>query len=204
MSFDIDVRRRIGDRTIALQFRTGPGLIALVGPSGVGKTSLLNMVAGLLKPDAGHIAINGTTLFDSAAGIDVPVAQRRAGYVFQDMRLFPHLRVQANLLYGRPKSGSLAFSDVVRFLGIGHLLDRMPSTLSGGEAKRVAIGRALLSDPAFLLMDEPLSSLDPARQEEIMIEIGRLRDQFALPILYVTHSPAEAERLATQTIRLNV
>jgi molybdate transport system ATP-binding protein len=203
MSFDIDVRRRIGDRDIALQMRTGPGLIALVGPSGAGKTSLLNMIAGLLRPDAGHIAVGGRTLFDSTTGIDLPAARRQTGYVFQDMRLFPHMRVRANLLYGQRHTNSTRLDDVLGFLGIGPLLRRLPTTLSGGEAKRVAIGRALLSDPAFLLMDEPLSSLDEARREEIMTAIERLRDQLGLPILYVTHSRAEAERLASETIYLN-
>ncbi|SEQ94241.1 ATP-binding cassette domain-containing protein [Sphingobium sp. YR768] len=203
MSFDIDVRRRIGDRDIALQIRTGPGLIALVGPSGAGKTSLLNMIAGLLRPDAGHIAVGGHILFDSAAGIDLPTARRQTGYVFQDMRLFPHMRVRTNLLYGQRHADSIDLDERLGFLGIGHLLRRLPATLSGGEAKRVAIGRALLSDPAFLLMDEPLSSLDDARREEIMAAIERLRDQFGLPILYVTHSRAEAERLASETIYLN-
>lgn len=204
MSFDIDIRRRIGSRVIALRVRTGPGLVALVGPSGAGKTSLLNMIAGLLTPDSGHIAVGDALLFDSVTGTNIPTAQRRAGYVFQDMRLFPHLRVEANLLYGRRGSEGLPLDDTLGFLGIGHLLRRLPATLSGGEAKRVAIGRALLSNPAFLLMDEPLASLDPARREDIMTAIERLRDQFGLPILYVTHSPAEAERLASETIYLNL
>jgi molybdate transport system ATP-binding protein len=196
MRFDIGVRRRLGDRTIAFTCRSDARLIALTGPSGVGKTSVLNMIAGLLPPDEGHIAIGGERLFDRAAGIDLPVAQRHAGYLFQDLRLFPHMRVEANLRYGRRPGGALSQAEILAFLGIGHLLHRMPASLSGGEAQRVAIGRALLSAPRFLLMDEPLTGLDQARRAEIVPLIERLRDEIGLPILYVTHELREAERLA--------
>ena len=204
MAFDIAVRHRLGEREIALTCRSDARLIALIGPSGVGKTSILNMVAGLLTPDEGHIAVEGETLFDRASGVNLPPAQRHAGYLFQDLRLFPHMRVQANLLYGRRPGGALAVADVLSFLGIGHLLHRMPATLSGGEAQRVAIGRALLSAPRFLLMDEPLSGLDRARRDEILPVIERLRDEMALPILYVTHDIREAERLADRIIDMSV
>ena len=206
MSFEIDVSRRLGDVTIALRLSAGSGLTALFGPSGAGKTSVLNMVAGLLRPDSGHIRMEGDLLFDAARGIDVPPDRRRAGYVFQDGRLFPHMRVRANLLYGAKRADPahrwMALEDAVSFLGIGHLLDRWPRTLSGGEAQRVAIGRALLSGPRFLLMDEPLSSLDFARREEIMRVIERVRDELMLPILYVSHDRAELDRLATKVIPL--
>jgi molybdate transport system ATP-binding protein len=164
------------------------------------------MIAGLLRPDRGRIAVAGEVLFDSEKGIDLPPEQRHAGYVFQDGRLFPHLRVRDNLRYGWKRNSAEArwmeFDEAVAFLGIGHLLDRWPRTLSGGEAQRVAIGRALLSNPRFLLMDEPLSSLDRARREEVLTVIERLRDELALPILYVSHDHAELERLAATIIPL--
>ncbi|MFY8195993.1 ATP-binding cassette domain-containing protein [Novosphingobium sp. B1] len=202
MSFEVAVSRMIGDTHITCSFTAKPGLTALYGPSGAGKTSILNMVSGLLKPDRGRIVVGGEVLFDSEAGTDVPVQLRRAGYVFQDARLFPHLRVRANLAYGLRQGGLMSLDDVVAFLGIGHLLDRWPRSLSGGEAQRVAIGRALLSDPRFLLMDEPLSSLDRARREEVMRTIERLRDELCLPVLYVSHERSEVERLAGTIIEI--
>jgi molybdate transport system ATP-binding protein len=213
MSFEIHVDRRLGDATIKLVLDAdadGAGITALFGTSGAGKTSVLNMVAGLLKPDRGRIMVSGRTLFDADAGIDLPPEQRRAGYVFQDGRLFPHRRVRANLLYGarlideeaRRAGLDIGLDEAVAFLGIGHLLDRWPRTLSGGEAQRVAIGRALLSGPRFLLMDEPLASLDAARREDIMTVIERVRDEFGLPTLYVSHDRAEVERLATRIVAM--
>ncbi len=206
MSFEVDVTRRLGEAQVAARFTAQGGLTALFGPSGAGKTSILNMVAGLLRPDEGRIAVEGQCLFDSAAGIDLPPERRRLGYVFQDARLFPHRRVRANLLYGHrlaaPQDRWMSHDEAVDFLGIGALLDRWPATLSGGEAQRVAIGRALLCAPRFLLMDEPLSSLDRARREEIMVVIERIRDEMKLPILYVSHDRDEIGRLATATITL--
>lgn len=206
MSFDVDVEIALGEARIAARFSVGPGLTALVGPSGAGKTSVLNMIAGLIRPGRGHIRVGGRTLFDADAGVDVPVALRRAGYVFQDLRLFPHMPVRSNLLYGYPRMKSVeryaAFERLTERLGIAHLLDRWPRSLSGGEARRVAIGRALLAEPAFLLLDEPLSSLDAARREEIMLLIEHLRDGAGLPILMVTHDRGEAERLAGQIVTL--
>ncbi len=193
MSFDLHLEKRLGDVEIACRIAPAGGLTVLFGPSGVGKTSVLNMVAGLMTPDAGHVRVGSEILF--GGGIDMPVERRRAGYVFQEPRLFPHLRVRANLLYGRREGGQLDIDETIAFLGIAPLLDRWPRTLSGGEARRVAIGRALLSEPRFLLLDEPLSSLDRARREEIMTVIERLRDEVKLPILMVTHDRAEAERL---------
>ncbi|WP_327752702.1 ATP-binding cassette domain-containing protein [Sphingobium sp. SJ10-10] len=202
MSFDIEIDHRIGERHIILHAHAGAGLVALFGPSGAGKTSILNMVAGIITPDRGRIAVAGETLFDSSAAINIPAPQRRAGYVFQDGRLFPHMRVRANLLYGRHGDAPLSFEAVLDFLGIGHLLDRWPATLSGGEAQRVAIGRTLLSGPSFLLLDEPLSSLDPARREEILTVIERMKHDLAMPMLYVSHDRAEVERLADHIIPL--
>lgn len=206
MPFDIRIARRLGATDIRAEFASDAGLTALFGPSGAGKTSILKMVAGLLKPDFGRILVGGEILFDSDAGINVPVRTRRAGYVFQDGRLFPHRRVRDNLLYGwklaSPENRLMSLDEATGFLGIAHLLDRWPRSLSGGEAQRVAIGRALLSGPRVLLMDEPLSSLDSARREEIMVVIERLRDELKLPILYVSHDRAEVERLATKIVSL--
>lgn len=203
MSFDVDVTKRLGNAQVGAAFEAGEGLTVLFGPSGAGKTSTLNMIAGLVRPDWGHVRVDGETLFDASRRIDVPVARRRIGYVFQEPRLFPHKRVRANLLYGRHAAGEgFAFDEVIDFLGIGALLDRWPRTLSGGEARRVAIGRALLANPRFLLLDEPLSSLDHPRREEIMRAIEHIRDVLRLPVLMVTHDPAEAERLGTRVVRL--
>lgn len=197
MSFDVDVEGRRGEAVIRAAFETGPGVTVLVGPSGVGKTSVLHMIAGLVRPERGHVRVGGATLFDAAAGVDVPVERRRAGYVFQDVRLFPHLRVRDNILYGARSDARL--TEIAAMLDITPQLDRWPRTLSGGEARRVAIGRALLSDPAFLLLDEPLASLDPARKEEGMRLIGGLRDT-GLPVLMVTHDEREAVRLGTALV----
>ncbi|MEO7564492.1 MAG: ATP-binding cassette domain-containing protein [Sphingomicrobium sp.] len=206
MSFEVDVSRRLGERALKFNFQAGSGLTVLFGPSGSGKTSILNMVAGLLTPDRGRIAVTGSTLFDSAAKIDVAPDRRAIGYVFQDERLFPHMRVRNNLLYGLklvPASRRwMAYDEAVEFLGIGHLADRWPGSLSGGEKQRVAVGRALLAGARVLLMDEPMASLDQPRREEIMQVIERVRDTLKLPILYVTHDRDEARRLGSQTIAL--
>jgi molybdate transport system ATP-binding protein len=206
MSFEIRVERQLGEARIALDLVSDGRLTALFGPSGAGKSSVLNMVAGLLRPDAGRIVVDGVTLFDSDAGIDLPPERRRLGYVFQDGRLFPHKRVRDNLLYGwhlaQPETRWMNLDEAVAFLGIGPLLDRWPRSLSGGEAQRVAIGRALLAGPRFLLMDEPLSSLDAARREDIMQVIERIRDDLKLPILYVSHDRGEVERLASTIVEL--
>lgn len=206
MSFDIDIAGRVGETDIAARIEAGEGVTVLFGPSGVGKTSTLNMVAGLVRPDRGHVRVGGETLFDAAAGVNVPPERRRAGYVFQEPRLFPHMRVRGNLLYGYglawPEDRWLSVEEATAFLDIGHLLDRWPRSLSGGEARRVAIGRALLGGPRFLLLDEPLSSLDRARREEIMRAIEHVRDALKLPILMVTHDAEEAERLATRIVRI--
>ena len=207
MSFDIDIEAQLGESRVATRFSSKAGLTALIGPSGAGKTSILNMVAGLLRPARGRIAVDGETLFDAERGIDIAPERRRAGYVFQEARLFPHKRVGANLLFGHrlapPDQRWISPGEVTGFLGIGHLLDRWPATLSGGEARRVAIGRALLSGARFLLLDEPLSSLDGARREEIMAVIERIRDELRLPILYVTHEAAEVERLAGERVAIS-
>jgi molybdate transport system ATP-binding protein len=202
VSFDVDVAAWRGAAQVGARFVAGDGLTVLVGASGAGKTSLLDMIAGLLRPARGHIRVDGRALFDAGVGIDLPPERRNVGYVFQDARLFPHRRVRANLLYGARDDRRL--DAVARVLDIAALLDRWPRSLSGGEARRVAIGRALLREPAFLLLDEPLSSLDPARREEAMRAIERVRDAREVPILMVTHDRAEAERLGDRIIPIGV
>ncbi|MXO66642.1 ATP-binding cassette domain-containing protein [Altericroceibacterium endophyticum] len=206
MFFELNLTHQIGGRTLELNARSAALLTGLVGPSGIGKTSILHCLAGLSRPANGRISIGGKLLFDSSSGIDLPPEQRRAGVIFQDNRLFPHLRVQQNLTYGMkltaPDERWITLQEMCSFLAIEHLLDRYPSTLSGGEARRVAIGRALLAAPHFLLMDEPLTSLDPARAEEILRLIERIRDELRLPILYVSHNPEEIDRLSGYVIRM--
>ncbi|MCQ4159683.1 molybdenum ABC transporter ATP-binding protein [Roseomonas sp. GC11] len=176
------------------------GVTVLFGPSGCGKSTLLAAVAGLLRPEAGRIALGGAVLFDSRAGVMLPPERRRCGVVFQDARLFPHLSVEANLRYGLRRAPRGAegpdFSEVVELLGIGTLLGRRPALLSGGEKQRVALGRALLSRPRLLLMDEPLAALDQGRKAEVLPFLARLKQRLRLPILYVTHAMAEVDRLA--------
>jgi molybdate transport system ATP-binding protein len=206
MSFEIDIFIRRDDWEIACAFSAPGGLTALFGPSGAGKTSVLDAVAGLLRPARGRITVSGVALFDSETGVDIAPERRTCGYVFQDARLFPHLSVADNLVFGwelAPEQQRwMTPEEAIAFLGIGHLLERMPRSLSGGEAQRVAIGRALLSGPSFLLMDEPLASLDEDRRGEIMQVIERVRDELSLPILYVSHDRSEVERLADQVIAL--
>jgi molybdate transport system ATP-binding protein len=203
----VDVERRLGALDLSARFETTGGVTALFGPSGAGKTSVVNMIAGLLKPDRGRIALDDTVLFDSVKGIDVPPHRRRIGYVFQEGRLFPHLSVRQNLDYGRRMSGRPRevgeFERIVALLDIGHLLDRRPGKLSGGERQRVAVGRALLMGPRLLLLDEPLASLDTGHKREILPYLVRLRDDAGIPMVYVTHTPAEARRIATTVVRLD-
>lgn len=196
----VDVLLERGAFSRRVHLREDARVVALTGHSGAGKTSVLNAIAGLLRPAHGRIEIDGRVLFDDAAGVDLPAHERHVGYVFQDARLFPHMSVRRNLLYGRrrpsdPRTPRFSLDDVVALLGIGALLRRRPANLSGGEAQRVAIGRALLSQPRILLLDEPLSSLDQARREELIPFLQRLRDQTALPMVYVSHSLDEVERL---------
>ena len=177
----VDVGKTIGEFSLDAKFAGETGATVLFGPSGAGKTSVINMIAGLLKPDRGRIALDGEVVFDSAARIDPPVWRRRIGYVFQEGRLFPHLSVKHNLIYGRWMGGypadETAFDHAVDLLDIGPLLDRRPGRLSGGEQQRVAVGSALLCRPRLLLIDEPLASLDEARKEDILPYVERLRDE---------------------------
>jgi molybdate transport system ATP-binding protein len=182
------------------------GVSVLFGPSGSGKTTVINAVAGLIRPDQGRIVVDGWVLTDTASRHNIAPHRRRIGYIFQDARLFPHLSVRQNLAYGRwfaPRDAQATSMDrTVEMLGIGHLLSRRPATLSGGEKQRVAIGRALLSGPRLILADEPLAALDEARKAEILPYFERLRDEVAVPILYVSHASAEVARLATTVVAL--
>jgi molybdate transport system ATP-binding protein len=202
----VNVSRRLGEFGIEASFASEGRVTGLFGASGAGKTSLINMIAGLLRPDSGIIAIDGETLDDTAAKVHVPAHRRRIGYVFQEARLFPHLDVRQNLDYGR-RMNRLAVDDaqhrrVTDLLDIGNLLDRRPGRLSGGERQRVALGRALLSRPRLLLLDEPLGSLDEERKEEILPYLVRLRDEAGIPMVYVSHDASEMRQLATQIVML--
>jgi len=199
---------RLGDFHLKLDISVpSRGVTALFGRSGAGKSSVVNLLAGLLQPDDGYVKVAGTVLFDSANGLSVPPEQRRLGYVFQEGRLFPHLSVRGNLLFGHRRIASaerrIGVDDVVALLDIGPLLDRRPRDLSGGEKQRVAIGRALLANPKLLLMDEPLASLDAARKNEIIPFIEKLRDGFGIPIVYVTHDLNEIVRLADRVVLMS-
>ena len=203
----VDVDKQLGALQLSVKFGVAHGATALFGPSGAGKTSAVNMIAGLLTPDRGSISLDETVLFDATKGINVPPHQRRIGYVFQEGRLFPHLSVRQNLDYGRRMSGrprdADEFERIAALLDIGHLLDRRPGKLSGGERQRVAIGRALLMRPRLLLLDEPLASLDAGHKREILPYLVRLRDDAGVPIVYVSHAPAEVRRIATTVVRLD-
>ncbi len=198
MSFDIDIALRRGSFERRVAFRSAARVTALVGPSGGGKTSTLLAIAGLLRPESGRIVVAGRCLFDAAAGIDVPAAQRRLGVMFQDERLFPHLTVAANLGYAG--AGGAAVAAMAAQLGIAPLLGRYPRQLSGGEARRVALGRALLARPAALLLDEPLGQLDPERAAALLGLIGATAA--SLPLLLVTHDLDEAKALGAEVVAI--
>lgn len=200
------LKHSFGDFGLDLTLEAQGGITALFGPSGAGKSTIINAVAGLLRPDEGHLEVDGAVLMDTSRGLHVPAHKRRFGTVFQDARLFPHLTVGQNLDFGTryaPRGAQVSRDDVIALLGLGALLERAPTTLSGGEKQRVAVGRALLSGPRMLLMDEPLASLDAHRKDEILPYLEQLRDgSLGLPILYVSHSVDEIARLADTLVVL--
>jgi molybdate transport system ATP-binding protein len=202
----VDVTKKLGEFSLEATFESEGRVTGLFGASGAGKTSLVNMIAGLLRPDRGTIAIDGELLDDTEEGLHVPTWRRRIGYVFQDARLFPHLNVRQNLDYGRRMNALADDPDqrtrVTDLLDIGHLLDRRPGKLSGGERQRVALGRALLAKPRLLLLDEPLGARDESRRAEILPYLVRLRDEARIPMVYVSHDAAEMRQLATQIVLL--
>jgi molybdate transport system ATP-binding protein len=203
----VDVEKKFDGFTVVARFESSGGVTALFGPSGAGKTTIVNMIAGLVEPDRGRIALGDDVLFDSATRINVPPPRRRIGYVFQEGRLFPHLSVRHNLDYGRrmnrlPRDRA-AMERIVTMLEIEHLLSRRPGRLSGGERQRVAVGRALLMKPALLLLDEPLASLDAARKREILPYLERLRDEAKVPMVYVSHQAAEVRRIVKSVVKLD-
>ncbi len=206
MTLQVSLRHSFKGFTLDVAFSAPPGVTVLYGPSGSGKTTLINTVAGLLRPEQGRVVAHDWVLLDTQARRNLPPHKRRLGYIFQEGRLFPHLTVRQNLLYGRwfaPRDARTeSLTRVVEMLGIGPLLDRRPGALSGGEKQRVAIGRALLAAPKLILADEPLAALDEARKAEILPYFERLRDEVSVPILYVSHSSAEVARLATTVVAL--
>ncbi|MGF1526135.1 MAG: molybdenum ABC transporter ATP-binding protein [Candidatus Competibacterales bacterium] len=204
---DVRVEGQVGRFALEVAFQSAGGVTALFGHSGAGKSTVINMIAGLVRPKAGRILVAGRTLFDNTQGVDVPVHRRRMGYVFQESRLFPHLSVAGNLNYGRrwarPRPSRRRFDEVVKLLGLEGLLARRPRHLSGGEKQRVAIGRALLSEPSLLLMDEPLASLDGPRKAEILPYLQRLCAETQLPVVYVSHAIDEVIQLAQTLVVLS-
>jgi molybdate transport system ATP-binding protein len=207
MTLTIEASHRLGQFRLDAAFTSERGVTALFGRSGSGKTSLVRIIAGLIRPDYGRVVLDDEVLVDTLKGVFVPKHRRRFGYVFQEARLFPHLTVRQNLGYGRwfsPKAGRTGnLEHIVGLLGIDHLLERNPGNLSGGEKQRVAIGRALLSSPRLLLMDEPLAALDEERKAEILPYLERLRDELRIPIVYVSHSVAEVARLADRVVLMS-
>jgi ABC-type molybdate transport system, ATPase component len=207
MTLTVDLLHRFPDFELRAAFQAPRGLTAICGPSGAGKTTLINSLAGTISPSQGYIEINQRVLLDSKNHINLPPQERRVGYIYQDARLFPHLTVGQNLQLGRwfrklPTAPEKT-EHIIAMLGLDGLNKRRPSTLSGGEKQRVAIGRALLSEPEYILADEPLSSLDLPRKLEIIPYFERLRDEMQIPIIYVSHHVEEIERLATTVLSLS-
>jgi molybdate transport system ATP-binding protein len=206
MILHVQVEHRLGRITLDVTFTAGHGLTAVVGPSGAGKTSLLHAIAGLIRPTRGRIRLEETTLVDAEAGLFVPPHRRRIGYVTQDARLFPHLTVRQNLAYGRwftpERARRVTFDAMVTLLDLQPLLGRRPSRLSGGELQRVSLGRALLTSPRLLLLDEPLAAVDVGRRQEILPYLDRLRRELTMPVVYVTHTLAEIAGRAETIVTL--
>jgi len=206
MNLDVDVQLRQGSFQLGARFASGARTLGVFGPSGSGKTSLVEILAGWRRPDRGRVTVSGATWFDSAQSIDEPGASRRVGYVPQDLLLFPHWTVRQNLRAGIARGSAGAneqrLARSIEVLGIGALLDNLPATLSGGERQRVALARALASDPAILLLDEPLASLDLALRRASLAHLARVRDAFDVPMVVVSHDPTEILALCEECVRL--
>ncbi len=206
MTLSVSLQQTFPGFALDVEFQAPPGVTVLFGRSGSGKSTIINAIAGVLQPQQGLVAVDGWRLLDTTAGLSLPPNRRKLGVVFQEGRLFSHLTVRQNLHYGHWFNGRpmrpAEIDHVIEMLGIGALLNRRPGALSGGEKQRVAIGRALLASPKLILADEPLAALDEARKAEIMPYFERLRDETSVPILYVSHAPAEVARLATTVIAL--
>ena len=208
MMFRAHFRKKLPTFDLAVDISLSHGILALVGPSGAGKTTILQCVAGLQTPSWGEINIHGKTVFSSEQGADIPIRNRRIGYLFQDYALFPHMTVEKNVMYGKPKKGSipnkvLTTSNVLELLKIEHLRNRYPSQISGGEKQRVALARALMTEPELLLLDEPLSALDGDTRSTLQQELLKLQAQWKIPFILVTHDIREAEMLGDQIIKLD-
>ena len=205
MSINVNIDKIMGDFYLKTKFNADIGITAIFGPSGAGKSTLVNLIAGLMKPNNGYIKIFDELIFDSEQKINIPVNKRGIGFVFQDARLFPHMKVEANLKYSHRfgRRGQLrSFSEIVEVLNLEGILNRLPGNLSGGEKQRVAMGRALLSNPKILILDEPLAGLDEGLKAEVIPYLEFLRDNFNLPILYISHSQSEVARLSDKIVVL--
>jgi molybdate transport system ATP-binding protein len=199
----LDFVLRQGTFTLEIHERIEARVVALFGPSGAGKTSVLESIAGLRTPERGVVRIGTRTLFDSSARVDLPPHERRVGYVPQDLALFPHMNVRRNMLYGAEGGGEPQFDQVVGMLELGAMLERDVTVLSGGERQRVALGRALMASPALLLLDEPLAALDRALRGRILPYLERIRDELAIPMLYVSHAEEEVRAMADWVVTLD-
>ncbi len=198
----LDVRLRQGSFALEVRVRLAARITALFGPSGAGKTTLLDAIAGLRTPESGSIAVGARRLYDHTAGIDLPPYRRHVGYVAQEAALFPHMSVRRNVLYGRREGQRPSLDGVARMLEIAPLLDRRVAALSGGERQRVALARAVMSAPELLLLDEPLAAVDVARRRRILPFLERIRDELMVPVIYVTHDPAEVRQVAEHVVVL--
>ena len=199
----LDVSLRQGVFTLEIHEHIEARVVALFGPSGAGKTTVLESIAGLRNPDRGVIRIGARTLFDSSAGVDLPAHERRVGYVPQDLALFPHMNVRRNMLYGADAAGGQRLEQVVGMLELDSMLDRNVTALSGGERQRVALARALTASPALLLLDEPLAALDRGLRDRILPYLERVRDELAIPMLYVSHAEMEVRAVADWVVELD-
>jgi molybdate transport system ATP-binding protein len=207
MSLDFAIQHTAGNFNLDVRTQLGNGLTALIGPSGSGKTTVLNVIAGLVKPKHAVITLDNETLADTGARIWIPTHRRRVGYVFQEPRLLPHLTIQQNLMFGRwfrrHLDGGMPMEEITKLLNLSQLLHRYPSKLSGGEKQRVALGRALLSHPRLLLLDEPLASVDQTHRAEILPYLDKLRSDHSIPAIYVTHTWAEVSGRADHVVELH-